>query len=234
MISQMCEENRGAPLMSMWAAPWIVWREYQNRVAGAWLASLAYGSPFSFADACTEATDEARPEDGASHEPAPPDPESDAAVLLGALERVDLRPETARVNEAEREVKEVRPGAPSQAQQASNGRPRTPRRPAQNSSEVERTASGILDGLRDRTYSVKRAAVSAMTTNKRFRTEKSIPLLERIADSATIRQRNPELCTDAKKVLHQIREDSAKQSAPASRRRSGAKKPARSRRRVAS
>lgn len=71
----------------------------------------------------------------------------------------------------------------------------------------ERTAQSVLAGLRNRSLVAKSAAIAAMQSNKRYRTQKAIPLVQRIVDNKSLRERKPELLTAARTVLHMTREE---------------------------
>jgi hypothetical protein len=74
-------------------------------------------------------------------------------------------------------------------------------RPADRSQA--RADGKLLRGLRDRSFTVKQATVAKMNASQKNRTPKALPLLQRIVDSKTVRERSPALRKAAEVVIEQ-------------------------------
>lgn len=196
-----------------WIAPWVALTEYRNQVVDIWLAALSDWPFFPHASGSTA--------------------ESGSRLLPEPKEGMDQTKPIDQAKEAQSESTEPPREMPQQvhveSQPHAAGKPirkRTSRRSTGDTKGPERTgraSPAVMAGLRHRSYSVKLAAVSAMATNKKLRTEEAIPLLQRIVDNQTIRRRDPELRTAAKAVLQQSRQETSRRSAQASSKRSPAK-----------
>lgn len=193
---------------------WIALTEYRNQVVDIWLAAL---SDWPFLPHASGSTAES------------------GSSLLPQPEVMDPIKPISQAKEAQSESTEAPSETPQQAHGESQphaGKPirkirkQTSGRPTGDTKGPERTgraSPAVMAGLRHRSYSVKLAAVSAMATNKKLRTEEAIPLLQRILDNQTIRRRDPELRTAAKAVLQKSRQEISRRSAQASSKRSPAK-----------
>ena len=238
MIRQTLTDTETSTLQTEpWIAPWAVLREYQEHVADFWLAAFS-GWPYLFPGLRgRQQIDLTLPQQERLTDSARPDVASEAYWVDRAEEVMDQMQGGDQANDAEPTSTEADREAPGQTQRESRphavkpARKRAPRPAARDQKEIERTGPGVLEGLRHRSHTVKLAAVSAMATNKKLRTQGAIPLLERIVDNETIQRRAPELRTAAKKVLQQTRREGASRRAEAARNRSTAR--SKSRRRAA-
>jgi hypothetical protein len=221
-----------APQRDLSIVPWDALREYQDQVVNCWHTALNW--PFFFhASAGTEKTDSIWSQQKGATESVWPDIESEGAMMPHRPEEaVNQTQPNDQAKDAESGPTEARRETPDQPQGESrphDGKParkRVPRQPAEDKKGPERTgraAPAVLDGLRHRSYSVKLAAVSAMTTNKKLRTQEAIPLLQRIVDNQTIRRRDPELRAAAKAVLEQSRKETGRRSTRTAQKRSPAR-----------
>lgn len=238
MISQTLTDTETSTLPTEpWIAPWAALREYQEHVADFWLAAFS-GWPYLFPGLRgTRQIDLILPQQESSTDLGRPDGASEADWVARAEEVIGRMQPKDQANDAESESTETDREAPGQAEPerpphaVKPARKRASRPAARDQKEIERTGPGVLEGLRHRSHNVKMAAVSAMATNKKLRTQGAIPLLERIVDNDTIQRRAPELRTAAKKVLQQTRREGASRRTEAAQNRSTAR--SKSRRRAA-
>lgn len=212
------------------SSPWAALLDYQEQVANFWRASLSGWPLFPHASAGDEeirsVSSPSRtlvdvPQDSGLSKAASQRPEdavnqtqsSGEANRTGFASPPERHPPTSK----ERREGQSHPGKPA-AKRAQREHPKDKKGPERTG----RAAPAVLAGLRHRSYSVKLAAVSAMSTNKKLRTQEAVPLLKRIVDNQTIRRRDPELRTAAKTVLQKSRQETAKRSPQAAQQRSPA------------